>query len=180
MLKSAAHSLFAFLLAALPGAGSVPLERTGDILQFAVPAAAGAVALGMRDWAGVRQWGALLIVSQGATHLIKHAFETPRPDGGRNGFPSAHTSAAFAGAAFVAWRYRSRYAWLLFAAATLTAYSRLTADKHFLIDVFGGAVLSLLCTWLLVRRRDQDAAADSYDFMGWTKPRSSNSPGSQA
>ena len=93
MLKPFGH-LLAALLAILPGSGSVALERVGDVLQFAVPASAGAASIAMRDWAGVKQFALVMIVSQGATHLIKHTLKTTRPDGGRNGFPSAHTSSA--------------------------------------------------------------------------------------
>ena len=153
MLKPVVHLLLSFSLAALPGAGSLGLERTGDVLQIALPAGAGLAAIALRDWAGVAQLAALMVTSQGATHLLKHTVKSQRPDGGKNGFPSAHTSSAFAGAGFVAMRYGTRYAWPLHVAAALTGYSRMTARKHGLLDVLGGAALSLLCSWALVRRR---------------------------
>jgi len=152
MLKPFGH-LLATLLAVLPGSGVVGLERVGDVLQFAVPAGAGAAAIVMRDWAGVRQFALVMIVSQGATHLIKHTVKSRRPDGGKNGFPSAHTSSAFAGAGFASFRYGMRTTWPLHVVAALTGYSRMTANKHHFVDVFGGAALSLLCSWPLVRRR---------------------------
>lgn len=163
MLKPAGHSLFALVLAVLPGAGSVGLERSGDILQFAIPAGAGVATLALRDWVGVRQLSVLVVVSQGATHLLKHTLKTRRPDGGRNGFPSAHTSSAVAGAAFVAWRYGNRFAWPLYAAALLTGYSRMTAGKHGLVDVIGGVCLSLVCAWVFVRRRAESGVASKDD-----------------
>lgn len=136
-----------------PGHGSVGLERTGDVLQIALPVGAGLSALILQDWMGFGRLAALMLVSQGATHLLKHAIESRRPDGGSNGFPSGHTSAAFAGSGFVAFRYGNRYAWPLHLAAAVVGYSRLTADKHGLMDVAGGATLSLLSCWGLVRRR---------------------------
>lgn len=166
MMRSLLHAAFALSMAALPGSGSLELERTGDVLQIALPAGAGACALVLRDWVGARQLGLLVIVSQGATHLLKHTLKTPRPDGGRNGFPSAHTSSAFAGSGFVAQRYGHRYAWPLHLAAALTGYSRMTAHKHFLVDVAGGASLSLLCSLGLVRRRKRDVRDPSPEAAG--------------
>lgn len=140
------------LATASPDQGTA-LERTGDILQIALPAGAGIGAVALRDWVGLRQFAVVMVVSQGVTHLLKHTLKTRRPDGGRNGFPSAHTSSAFAGSGFVAFRYGNRYAWPLHAAAALTGYSRIAARKHWTLDVLGGAALSLMSCWGLVRRR---------------------------
>jgi membrane-associated phospholipid phosphatase len=166
MLKSAGHFAASLLLAVLPGAGSTGLERLGDVLQIALPAGAGLTAVVLRDWPGVWQFSALMVTSQGATHLLKHTLQTRRPDGGRNGFPSAHTSSAFAGAAFVAMRYGNRYAWPLYAAAAATGYSRMTSEKHSFVDVAGGASLSLLCSWALVRRRQRSGTYKQADEAG--------------
>jgi membrane-associated phospholipid phosphatase len=148
-----ALALAGSLYSAWPGHGSLALERTGDVLQIALPAGAGWAALALRDWVGFRQFAVMMLVSQGATHLLKHTVQSTRPDGGKNGFPSAHTSSAFAGACFVGFRYGNQYAWPLYLAASVVGYSRLTADKHGPVDVFGGAALSVLSCWGMVRRR---------------------------
>jgi membrane-associated phospholipid phosphatase len=155
------------MVSSLPGFESRVLERTGDYLQIGVPATAGIASLALRDWAGFRQFAAVMLVSQAATHLLKHTIQSSRPDGGRNGFPSAHTASAFAGSGFVAFRYGNRYAWPLHVAALVTGYSRITARKHGPVDVLGGAAVSLLSCWGLVRRRprsaDRGAGARSKD-----------------
>ncbi len=137
----------------IPGQGSHEVERAGDVLQIALPAVAGLSTLALRDFVGTRQFVVALVVSTGASHLLKRVLNTSRPDGGRWGFPSAHTSAAFLGSGFVQMRYGMRYAWPMHIAAAFVGYSRVAANKHWVIDVLGGAALSLMTCWIFVRRR---------------------------
>ena len=129
------------------------VERSGDVLQIALPASAGAATLALRDFVGTRQFVIALLVSTAASHLLKRVINRRRPDGGRWGFPSAHTSAAFLGSGFVHFRYGWKYAWPLHLAAAFVGYSRVASNKHWPSDVAGGAVLSLAVCWLLVRPR---------------------------
>jgi len=137
----------------LPGHGSVAVERSGDYLQIALPTVAGASTLFLKDLVGFRQFAVSFIVGQGVTHILKRTINRKRPDGGRHAFPSAHTSAAFGGSAFVQLRYGMKWAWPMHLAAAFVGYSRLTSDKHWISDVVGGALLSFLACIAFVRRR---------------------------
>jgi len=137
-------------------APATPLERVGDILQYALPwAALLAVALsGHVRGAQVWLWcGALNTL---LTHLLKYLFNFTglgrRPDGGAFSFPSGHTSSAFMGAAFFFF-YFGMNVWVLLAVllAGLTAYSRVEAGRHYWRDVIAGAILAALIVWLVFR-----------------------------
>lgn len=72
------------------------------------------------------------------------------------GFPSGHTSSAFAVWGGMAVVFRRRWlAWLAALMIALIAFSRLYLGVHFLADILGGALLGglvLLAAWLLWRR----------------------------
>jgi membrane-associated phospholipid phosphatase len=78
------------------------------------------------------------------TYAIKYAVDRERPNGDPRSFPSGHSSATFA-AAMV---FQQHYGWKagvpLFAAATYTAASRITVNKHWASDVAFGAVLGMV------------------------------------
>jgi membrane-associated phospholipid phosphatase len=67
-------------------------------------------------------------------------------------FPSGHTMVAFAAATVFAMEYRDRplVPIISYSAASLIGISRLTENKHWASDVFGGAVLGYLCGKLVV------------------------------
>ena len=79
------------------------------------------------------------------TYAIKYAVDRTRPNGDARSFPSGHASAAFATAMVL----QSHYGWKIglpvFAAATYTAVSRLTVNKHWASDVTFGAALGMTC-----------------------------------
>jgi membrane-associated phospholipid phosphatase len=146
-------TLAGMLTTSLPGQGSLAVERSGDYLQIALPTAAGASTLLLKDLVGFRQFAVSFIVGQAVTHILKRTINRKRPDGGRYAFPSAHTSAAFGGSAFVHMRYGMKWAWPMHLAATFVGYSRLTSDKHWISDVLGGAALAFSTCLIFVRRR---------------------------
>ena len=78
------------------------------------------------------------------TYAIKYAVDRQRPNGDPRSFPSGHSSATFA-AAMV---FHEHYGWKvgvpLFAAATYTAASRITVNKHWASDVAFGAVVGMV------------------------------------
>lgn len=97
--------------------------------------------------------GASALAVAGVTTGLKYAFGRQRPHcacsplsfdaaGTGRAFPSGHTAAAFAAASVVAARVERP--WIraaLYGGATLTAWSRMNDDKHWLSDVVAGAVL---------------------------------------
>jgi len=66
------------------------------------------------------------------------------PFRGNNSFPSGHTTLAFAFASAIDAETDRRWVpWVVYPAATLTAWSRVQDGKHWMSDVVGGAALGL-------------------------------------
>lgn len=78
------------------------------------------------------------------TFVIKYAVGRDRPNGEPLSFPSGHASATFAGAAVLQQHYGWKVGVPSFAAATLTAASRITVNKHWASDVVFGAVVGMV------------------------------------
>ena len=127
-------------------APSDPDKTTGDILQFAVPAAALSVAWLKGDDEGETQWLRNTVASALATQVAKLAFNATawgeRPNGGRGSFPSGHTAFAASGAAFLTERYGWQYGILAWGLTGYVAYSRVDEREHHWRDVAAGAALS--------------------------------------
>src|SRR5260221_5972728 len=85
-----ASSAISFFLCCANSFASDGLVLAGDVLQFALPAGAGGMTLGLRDWPGSLQ----LIESEGltlaTTYALKYGLDTRRPNGGNLSFPSGH------------------------------------------------------------------------------------------
>ena len=112
----------------------------------------------------LRAAGAVAIAG-GITTAAKFAIGRHRPGGadqadvfqplsGRNSFPSGHTAVAFAVATAIAEETGDPWARAaLYGAATLTALSRLNDDRHWVSDVFAGALVGHLSARWLSRRQ---------------------------
>ncbi len=139
-----------FLLFCLPGTGfaaSGDLDKTsGDVLQFAIPAAALSVAWFKGDEEGEKEWLRNTVASVLATQATKLAFNSTswgeRPNGGRGSFPSGHTAFAASGAAFLTERYGWQYGLGAWALTGFVAYTRVDEREHRWRDVAAGAALS--------------------------------------
>jgi membrane-associated phospholipid phosphatase len=83
------------------------------------------------------------VISAAMTTGLKFAVRRPRPDGGRNGFPSGHTSAIFASASVLHRHYGWKAAVPAYLIASYTGVSRLSENKHFPSDVLFGAAVGL-------------------------------------
>ena len=70
-----------------------------------------------------------------------------KPESAFNSFPSGHTATAFSVATVFAMQYSDNPAVpiISYSAATLVGISRLTEQKHWVSDVFVGAVMGYLC-----------------------------------
>jgi len=77
------------------------------------------------------------------TYAVKYAVDRTRPNGDPRGFPSGHSSSAFATAMVL----QEHYGWKLgvpfFAIATYTAASRIIDNRHWASDVVMGAFLGM-------------------------------------
>ena len=165
---------YIIVVAALTGTLSAPaparegtIRDVGDILQFALPAAALTSTFIADDPEGRLQWA----LSQGTTGVLtglgKLSFEKLRPSGGsRTSFPSGHTSAVFSAASFMGTRYGALYGVPAYAAAGFTAYSRVWADAHFANDVVAGAGMAMLVNFALVNPRDENVIVTPAIFSG--------------
>jgi len=143
-----AAALVAALAAPNPAA-SDSVERAGDVLQIALPATAYGLTIAFDDFVGARQFTRTFLTTMSATVALKYAVGAERPDGGGQSFPSGHTAAAFAGAAFIQHRYGLRLGIPAYGAAAFVAWSRIDAGRHHVRDVVAGASLAMLSAFLL-------------------------------
>jgi len=142
--------LNSFVLASLLFSSPAPLAAVcetvrdiGEAGQVALPLAAFAVSTCKRDREGINQLMLTGFMTIGTTYLIKCSINSRRPCGGNGSFPSGHSSAAFAGAAYLQRRYGWRYGLPAFCAAAFVGYSRVHVGMHRPIDVIGSALLAL-------------------------------------
>ena len=157
----------------LPAAAQVHAEpdHLGDTLEYAVPLASALLTLVHHDPKGLETLGVTLLLSQGTTELLKHVVNSPRPDGTGYGFPSGHASVVFASAGYVRQRYGWQESLPFYAAATVTAWSRVHTHHHFTKDVVGGAVIGEASSILVARwMGPRQSAAVSYGPEGaWVR-----------
>jgi membrane-associated phospholipid phosphatase len=130
-------------------------DHFGDAMQFILPATAAAISIGKEDTDGLKQFAYSALLSQGSTAILKNAVDSRRPNGTGQGFPSGHTSIAFASASFVHFRYGVGTALPLYVLAGLTAYSRVATHHHFTKDVIGGALIGTGSAYLLTHPLDK-------------------------
>ena len=125
------------------------LEEFGDYAQFVLPAIGlGATAI-YGDGEGAKQWAYTGVTAVGTTTILKGVYGKVRPNtSSRTSFPSGHTTGAFFGAGFLDQRYGKWWGIPAYAAATVTAYSRLDSDHHFVDDTVMGASVGLMSSWL--------------------------------
>ncbi|HTL58262.1 MAG TPA: phosphatase PAP2 family protein [Candidatus Limnocylindrales bacterium] len=127
------------------------IKAAGDILQYVIPATAGGLTLGYRDYKGTLQFGESVALTEGLTYGLKYTVNETRPDGGSQSFPSGHASISFCGAEFI----RKRYGWELgipaYAAASFVAYSRVEANEHYPHDVIAGAAIGMLSSFIFTK-----------------------------
>jgi membrane-associated phospholipid phosphatase len=77
------------------------------------------------------------------TCAIKFAVHRERPNGERRSFPSGHSSATFASAMVLQQHYGWKVGLPFFVGATYTAFSRISANKHWASDVVFGAAVGM-------------------------------------
>ena len=109
---------------------------------------------------------AVTVTDQTSVHLFKEVFERLRPChepelqglvhivnnkcGGQFGFVSSHAANSFGIAMLLSMIVRRKWFWaLMFTWAALVSYSRVYLGVHYPADILGGAMLGVLCGWLL-------------------------------
>jgi membrane-associated phospholipid phosphatase len=118
--------------------------RVGDILQVAIPTAGAALTAYNRDLDGFWQLGQSMLINQVTVELMKRGIKEERPNGGKYSFPSGHTAAAFAGAAFIHKRYGIEKGLPAYLFAGVVGASRLNNNAHWTQDVAFGAILGFM------------------------------------
>jgi hypothetical protein len=135
---------------ALAGKG---LETYGDVGKYAIPGVAAVFSLWHEeepDYEGIIQLGASSLLTVGTVQGLKHIVDRERPNGENHSFPSGHAAWAFSGASYLHYRYGWQFGTPAYLAASVVAYSRIEADKHFVGDVIAGAAIANLVSFFLV------------------------------
>ena len=127
------------------------IQAVGDILQFALPAAAGVTILGFNDGEGAVEFTESATLTLGTTYVLKYAVDERRPNGGTGSFPSAHASISFSAAEFMRKRYGWEYGLPAYAAASFVAYSRVEAGDHHPHDVIAGASIGIVSSFIFTK-----------------------------
>ena len=127
------------------------LEDFGDIMQYALPLTALGTTYALGDEEGSKQFYKSFFTALGTTTALKGVYSKLRPKStSRTSFPSGHTTAAFAGAAFIDQRYGHKWGAIAYTAAGITGYSRVRSENHFADDVVAGASIAIMSNWLWV------------------------------
>jgi membrane-associated phospholipid phosphatase len=127
------------------------IERTGDVLQIAIPLTAYGMTYLFDDAEGRRSFSNVFFSTMGTTYALKYSFPEERPDGGNLSFISGHTSAAFSGATFIQRRYGWKYGIPAYLGAAFVGWSRVESGRHHTDDVLRGAALGILSAYVFTK-----------------------------
>ncbi|MEM1258438.1 MAG: phosphatase PAP2 family protein [Bacteroidota bacterium] len=133
-------------------------KNTGDALVVSLPVLAlGSTFIWKDGQEGTYQFSKALTSTLALSYGLKFLVEKERPNGENNlSFPSAHTSVAFASAAFVQKRYGWEYGIPAYALATYVGYTRIQANKHDGWDVLAGAAIGTGMSYLFTKTYKKD------------------------
>ncbi len=138
---------------------AIGIREIGDVMRIAIPMYAAGYSVREEGYEGLTQLTFSLLSAQVTSELLKVIVKEKRPDyepgAKRNSFPSGHAVGAFSGAMFLHKRYGFKQSIVPYALATLTAYSRVEAKKHYVHDVIAGAVISGIWTWIFVDKYEK-------------------------
>lgn len=120
------------------------IETDGHIVLAVLPISAYGFSFYQNDNTGRQQFHYSFASMLLSTAALKLSINKPRPDKSNNrSFPSGHSAIAFHSADYLRKRYGWRPALPAFMAASFVGYSRVAADKHYVEDVFAGALLGI-------------------------------------
>jgi len=148
-------SLVFFLLLFAPPRSAMAsdgVETTGDVLRVLIPAVAYGSTFYLHDPEGRKQFYKSFATNLAVTYALKKSISKTRPNGADDdSFPSAHSSMAFQGAAFIHKRYGWKYAVPAYLGSSFVAWSRVESDNHFTIDVVAGAAIGIASSFIFTR-----------------------------
>jgi membrane-associated phospholipid phosphatase len=129
-----------------------------NVLGYGMPLVALGYSIDQEDESGALQLGGSLVTSVGTSLVLKNAFPKDRPDGsGNDSFPSDHAAIAFSSARYMTKRYDANpYYW--YAAAGITGFARVQANKHTWGDVIAGSAIGYLSSEIWTSRKDRQIA----------------------
>jgi membrane-associated phospholipid phosphatase len=131
------------------------IEEAGDIGQVLIPAIAWGVTIYQNDNNGTKELYKSFGATMATTYLLKYTVKKKRPNGGGHSFPSGHTASAFSGASFIHAKYGLKYGLLAYAGATFVGYSRLHANAHWREDVYAGAIIGIINSFIWTTRKKE-------------------------
>jgi membrane-associated phospholipid phosphatase len=143
--------IVSFIVSSAQLFASSPIEMSGDMLQFILPATAAGLTLAYKDKEGGIQLGESILLSQGVTYGLKYGLNERRPNGGNYSMPSGHTSISFTAAEYMRKRYGWWYGVPAYAAASWVAYSRVESHNHWPKDVVAGAGIGIVSSYIFTR-----------------------------
>ncbi len=142
------------------------MEGTGDVLQYALPLSAGIITIIEKDYEGTKMMTKSILTNVAITYTLKPLVHRKRPEGREvyDAFPSGHTSAAFAGASFIHFRYGWKYGWPAYILATITGVSRVEGPDgyHDFWDVGAGAIIGIGSSYLFTKPYKKDKITIGY------------------
>lgn len=139
------------------------IETAGSIIQHVLPASAAGLTLANHDQEGFIQLAESGMLTLGITYGLKYSISATRPNGGKNSFPSGHSSTSFASAEFIRERYGWSYGIPAYLAASFVGYSRVESKEHYTRDVIAGALIGIGSSWLFTT---QDKAFNGCPVVG--------------
>ncbi len=144
------------VLLALPGASAqaLPSQTPGTVLSVVIPAGAAAGSLLAHDKHGFLQLAEAYASTMVVVYTLKPLVDRTRPDGGSQSFPSGHTASAFAGAAFLQFRYGWRIGLPAYVLAAYVGQSRVATKRHYTSDVLAGAAIGIAANFACTHRRE--------------------------
>lgn len=144
------------------------IQKIGDVILFALPAATLGTSLIKGDNKGAWQFTKGLLLTEAVTFGLKFSVNKQRPDmSNDNAFPSGHTSTVFHSAGYIHRRYGFKYSIPAYAIAGFTAASRIDSKKHDILDVIAGAAIGLGSNLLFTTEYQQEHMELTYsNFEG--------------
>ena len=139
--------LVLFLACSVPvrAVANDPAGRAGDAIQVLLPVAAYGLTFRYHDKEGRNQFYKAFFSSMAVSYVLKYSIDDNRPNGSHSetAFISAHTAAAFSGAAFIQRRYGWKFGAPAYALASFVGWSRVHVHAHDTDDVLRGAGIGI-------------------------------------